>query len=977
MVMATEGGGGTKSSSLRGRFLIAAVLLVVLALPAILYTQNRVQQASRDSSRLVQEHRDLGWVLNSLKDSLQVTESAIYRYPLLLDEQAYRDVLVRLAETRLQSKQMGEHYVVRRYQQFGDFTENLNYVLDRLIEETARFLSVSADAQSRFPAVVALRNDLQPMAQHFVHSLDLAVAESLDRTGDADQQQVRQLLQDLRYAWAQKTAAARLFIADRSGVFVRPGNGAEPDTAEYRRFSARVDELLTELDEYNELGKLEFQQSLSRTLMRETSQRYDEIFRRAVEFHDSPDWRADLSILHDDIAPILGQSWGIIELMQEELDAHAQNNVMTTLGAAGTLSNIIWIFVAIMAVLLFGSYMVFEFVLRRPILEVSRALDAEGRGEEYLQELHSPTQETRVLVDAFQRMRGQVNSRQLRLESILDNAAEGIITIDERGIVEIFNGAAQQLFGYDAGQALGRSIDGLVCFPDGAAYDNFLELCRSPRLEGGKRETTITTLRQDGSTFPMAIKVNDLEIEGRRMYIAIVEDISERLAMMEHLREMAEHDSLTGLFNRQYFMTELERVVENVNRGSRQAFALLYIDLDNFKFINDTLGHMAGDQLLVEVTELLDQRNRKSDLLARLGGDEFAILIYDVSAKQVVQAADAQRRLLADYVFKYNGKVMQVGCSIGVTLSAHQAPDRALTKEDLLVQADIACHIAKRSGRNRIHVYEADDQQNMTVMSEDMGWARRIKDAIEQDHFVLAAQPIMDTKSGDVCHYEVLLRMSDESDNLIMPAGFLASAERFGLMRSIDRWVVRWTIDYLGRQLKRNPRLHFAVNLSAESIGDAEMLELITGELYRNNVPATSITFEVTETVAIANLSAAVEFLSRLRNLGCRTALDDFGVGYSSFAYLKDLPVDFVKIDGSFVRDVHRDKLQLAMVRSMNDIAHAMGKRTVAEYVDNADCATILRDLGVDFIQGYHVGGARLLDMDILFEPRSNVVRLV
>ncbi len=204
-VMEGERGSRAKTSSLRGRFLVAAVLLVTLALPAIFYAQNRVQQASRDSSRLVQEHRDLGWVLNSLKDSLQVTESAIYQYPLLLDEQAYRNVLVRLAETRLQAKQMGEHYVVRRYQQFGDFTENLNYVLDRLIEETARLLNVSANVQTRYSAAAVLFNELQPTGTHFTHSLVLAITEATERASDPDQQQVLQLLKDLRLAWAQQT----------------------------------------------------------------------------------------------------------------------------------------------------------------------------------------------------------------------------------------------------------------------------------------------------------------------------------------------------------------------------------------------------------------------------------------------------------------------------------------------------------------------------------------------------------------------------------------------------------------------------------------------------------------------------------------------------------------------------------------------------------------------------------------------------
>jgi diguanylate cyclase (GGDEF)-like protein len=413
--------------------------------------------------------------------------------------------------------------------------------------------------------------------------------------------------------------------------------------------------------------------------------------------------------------------------------------------------------------------------------------------------------------------------------------------------------------------------------------------------------------------------------------------------------------------------------VENTLRGSRRDFALLYIDLDNFKFVNDTLGHLAGDRVLVEVTEMLSQRIRKSDLLARLGGDEFAILLYDVREDHVLQAAEAHRKMLADYAFKYNGKVINIGCTIGITLFGHEPT----SKEDLLVQADVACHIAKRSGRNRVHLYEPEDQKNMTIMSEDMGWARRIKDAIEQDHFRLCCQPIMDMKTGETQRQEVLLRLQGEDGDIILPAGFLPSAERFGLMRAIDRWVVNHAIEALGKQLAKNPKLHYSINLSAESIGDVTMLETITNALQRFDVPPTAVTFEITETVAIAHLGTAVEFLTRLRNLGCQTALDDFGVGYSSFAYLKDLPVDYVKIDGSFVRDIPRDTLQHAMVRSMNDIAHAMGKQTIAEFVDCEDCLALLRKMGVDFVQGYYVGRPQLMGEEQPVMEKAPVIRLV
>lgn len=964
---------GKQGASIRWRFVITALLLGALALPAIFYTQNQVREVTQDSSKLVQEHRDLGWVLNSLKDALQVAESSIYQYPLLLDEGSYRKVIARVAEVKLQSKHINDHYVVRRYPHFGDFAANLDFVLNRLETQTNHLLEVASHVEERFPAAPILINKLLPANLRFMQAIELAMSETSENTSSVEQQEVMRVLQDLRYTWSQQISSVRIFIANRSGVFGQPKKSMALNKSNREIYSNRVDELLTQLKEYEEVGKLGFQTSQSLKMMRESKNTYDENFIRAVKIYASKNWRADLPVLRDEIRPTLDQAWGIIELMQEELDDLAQKNMMKALGTADTLSGIIWFFAGFMGLLLFLAYLVFELRIRRPLLEVSKALDAAGRGENYLPVLHSPTQETKLLVTAFNHMQGQVTSRQIRLQSILDNAAEGIITIDEHGIVETFNNAAQRLFVCEDSEVLGGPIDDLVRFPKDSAYPDFLALVKSPVLKERTHETTVTVLRNDNSSFPMAIKSNRMEVEGRLLYTAIVEDIGERIKMMEHLRDMAEHDSLTGLYNRQYFLTELDRVVENTRRGSRRDFALLYIDLDNFKFVNDTLGHLAGDQVLVEVTEMLDQRNRKSDLLARIGGDEFAILLYDVKEEQVMQAAEAHRKLLDDYIFKYNGSVVQIGCSIGVTLFGH----RPVSKEDLLVQADVACHLAKRSGRNRVHIYESIDKENMAAMTEDMGWASKIKTAIEQDLFCLACQPIMELKTSQVFRQEVLLRMRDETGGLILPAGFIASAERFGLMRAVDNWVVIHAIESLGKQLKKNPNLHFSINLSAESIGDSSILETITTALLANNVPPTAVTFEITETIAIANLGPAVEFLTRLRNLGCQTALDDFGVGYSSFAYLKDLPVDFVKIDGSFVRDVHRDNLQLAMVRSMNDIAHAMGKYTVAEFVDNHEAMRILKDMGVDYIQGYYVGGPRLLGQTPLFETESNVIRLV
>ncbi len=946
------------AKSIRARFLLTAAVVAILSLPAALYTQHRVHLLTQESFQLIQEDQDLGWAFDSLTDSLQVTESAIYQYPLMLDAKSYRNTLVRLAEAKLQARQLAEHYALRRHPFIHDFAVNLVFAMQRLDEETQKLLAALSDVEARSPAAAILLNDLQPGNVAFIQAVNLAIAEAAGMTDKPDQPVILRALNELRYAWAQQISSVRVFVANRSGVFGDPVVSMANNLRNREIYIDRVDELLVELEAYRELGKLDFQLNESLQTMQEVRLQYESDFGRAVEIYTSKNWRVDLPILRNDIRPILDQAWGILDLMRQEMAGLSEKNIIRTLDTADTLSTVVWLFTAFMATILLLAYLMFERVIRRPILDVTRALEAHGKGEDYLPALVPRTQETAVLVEAFLRMQGQVQSRQTRLESILDNAAEGIITLDEHGMIETFSNAAQQLFGYRAKEAIGRPVISIVPLSPGGVFASFLELCKSPSMSIAAHETTVTAVRRNGSSFPMSVKVNKLEIENRTLYIALVDDIGERMAMMENLRKMAEHDSLTGLYNREYFLNELERVVENARRGSPRDYALLYLDLDNFKFVNDTLGHLAGDQVLVEVTEMLSQRNRKSDLLARLGGDEFALLIYDTNETDVVQAAEAHRRLLADYVFKYEGKAIQLGCSIGISLFGQSV----VSKEDLLMQADIACHIAKRSGRNCVHLYEAEDQQDLTAMSEDMGWARRIKEAISRDQFSLVSQPIMDLKTGKMNRYEVLLRMCNEDGHVIQPAGFISAAERFGLMRAIDRWVIEHAIEALSQQLKTQPKLHFSINLSAESIGEASMLEVITNALQRHSVPPTAVTFEVTETVAIANLGAALKFLEQLRALGCHTALDDFGVGYSSFAYLKDLPVDSVKIDGSFVRDIQRDALQLAMVRSMNDIAHAMGKTTIAEYVDSEECIAILQEIGVDYAQGFHIGMPLPLD---------------
>ena len=549
--------------------------------------------------------------------------------------------------------------------------------------------------------------------------------------------------------------------------------------------------------------------------------------------------------------------------------------------------------------------------------------------------------------------KNHIMAMQRRMETILDNAAEGIMTFDQNGKIESINKAAEKLFGYTEAEVLGHDISLLI--PPGDSRDkrqgyleHFMRI-EIQRLLGHEGE--VIGRHKDGSRFPMALKVSQIELDGYPLYTALAADISERKAMLDHLKIMAEHDGLTGLYNRSYFQNEMERFFERVKRTG-QTCALLYIDLDNFKYVNDTLGHVAGDRLLIEVASILSKRARKTDIIARMGGDEFTVLLFNVNREQALYTADSFRKKLASYRFRQSAEIVELGCSIGVALITAQISGVS----EIMSQADLSCHLAKRAGRNRVHMFAPTDAQNVAAMSLDMGWSHRIKEAIAQNRFALACQPIIDTRTRQIESYEVLIRMVDEQDELIMPNGFLPTAERFGLAVDIDKWVIVSAIETLAMQRREAPDLCYSINLSGQTLTDPGVCDLILKMLRSTGLDAAALTFEVTETVAIADMAAAEAFLSRLQRIGCKTALDDFGSGMASFAYLQDLPVDYVKIDGRFVKNMANSRVDQAMVKAMNEIAHALGKQTIAEFVENEECFRLLAEYGVDYGQGYHLG---------------------
>ena len=673
----------------------------------------------------------------------------------------------------------------------------------------------------------------------------------------------------------------------------------------------------------------------------------------------SADTESKQTILRKNIRPVLSQAWQTIEKIDSRLDNIMTENVLASVEATDTLYSFIWLYTSFTFLILFVGYFVFEFAVRRPLMLFSNAMEAYGSDASSMPNLKFKTEETSSLLKSFNNMKIQVDSRQRYLESILDNAGEGIITVNNNKNIETFNSAAKNLFGYTSEEVIGKEI--FMLFPQADNennknyYQNLFDSGNDQPLP--EINATIDARRKNSEQFPLSIKTTNLELDGKHISIAIVDDVSERESMMKNLRKMAEHDALTGLFNRQYFMEELERDVDKIIRGDIINCALLYIDLDNFKFVNDTLGHLAGDRVLVEVSAMINQHMSKNDTIARIGGDEFGVLLNEVNSRQALKTAEHYRKQFTSYIFKYGGKEIDIGCSIGIALFDNEI----LSKEDILARADIACHIAKNAGKNRVHLYTPEDQSNRVSMYADIGWARQIKEAMEQDKFILAQQPIVDTETGDLLSYEILLRMRDSNSDIILPNGFLPSAQRIGLMVDIDKWILSKSIATLKNVHIKHPDVRFSINLSAKAMCDPEILMIITDAFITNQIDPGSITFEITEDTAIANMDMAVKFLHQLKELGCKTALDDFGTGYSSFAYLKDLPVDYVKIDGSFVQNIDTDQLNLAMVKSMNEVAHATGKKTVAEFVKNQDILDAIKVIGIDYAQGYHIGKPELI----------------
>jgi len=445
------------------------------------------------------------------------------------------------------------------------------------------------------------------------------------------------------------------------------------------------------------------------------------------------------------------------------------------------------------------------------------------------------------------------------------------------------------------------------------------------------------------------LKNIDRERAARRELL-LAERARRRLA--RQLRHQALHDTLTGLLNRRGFEARLAALLQTARSQNRE-HALCYVDLDHFKLVNDTCGHAAGDELLRRLPQLLEPRVRRSDTIARLGGDEFAILLEDCPLDQAARIAGAVRDTIRDFRFTWQYRAFTIGASIGVV--GVNAASRGLVS--VLGAADAACYVAKDQGPNHVHVSYPHDLAIVRRRGE-MRWVARLKSALEENLFRLHYMSIAPLAGGAPAHHELLLRLTGAKGELILPGAFLPAAERYQLMPLIDHWVIAHAAEFLGRAVARAPELRqhrFGINLSGESLRDPQLLEFVRQSLTRNEVPASMIYFEFTETAAIASLGVAVEFMRGLRDRGCQLALDDFGSGMSSFQRLKHLPVDFLKIDGGFIRDVVHNPVDQAIVRAVQAVGAQMGIPTVAEYVETEAIRRYLETLGIQYGQGHAI----------------------
>lgn len=540
-------------------------------------------------------------------------------------------------------------------------------------------------------------------------------------------------------------------------------------------------------------------------------------------------------------------------------------------------------------------------------------------------------------------------------EITLHSIVDGVITTDAGGDVEYLNPAAEYLTGWSLAEAKGKPLQAVFSIINEATREPIL----NPGMLGQLSGQAVTVdkhllVSRDGLELAVENSVSPISDRSGETVgtVVVFNDVTKARELAQQLSWQASHDALTGLANRREFERRLARLLESA-KFQGMHHVMLYLDLDRFKIVNDTCGHGAGDELLRQLAMLLNEQTRESDTVARLGGDEFGVLLEGCPVSQGERIAESLRKAIADFRFAWEDRLFQVGASIGGVAVTADSESLGM----VLGAADTACYLAKEEGRNRVRIFSGDEEINKG--QGDVRWAARISAALAENRFQLYFQsivPVAPAVAGNK-HHEILLRMEDEDGVLVPPMAFIPAAERFNMMTDIDRWVVKRAFDWMVAQPEaaKEDADYYSINLSGQSIGDDDFLAYVVEQFERTGLAPERVCFEITESAAIANLARAKRFIALLKAKGCRFALDDFGIGMSSYAYLRNLDVDFLKIDGAFVRDMADDKVNFSMVEAIHRIGQAMGIRTIAEFIESDAVLEKLRGIGVDYAQGFSI----------------------
>ena len=546
----------------------------------------------------------------------------------------------------------------------------------------------------------------------------------------------------------------------------------------------------------------------------------------------------------------------------------------------------------------------------------------------------------------------QTEEELLKLKRAVESSSTAIIITDKYGAIEYVNPKFTQITGYASSEALGAQSSKMLLSSKTSCAKVHYNMWQTI-LSGKDWSGVLRNIRKDGSLYWAKNSISSVkDSEGKvTHYITIHEDVSEYHELSEKLSYQASHDTLTGLINRREFERRLQQVI-SATRTPETQHVLCFMDLDQFKIVNDTCGHVAGDELLRQIGAVLKRTVRKRDTIARLGGDEFAVLMEHCPPENARKVANSLVEAVRGFQFRWKEHTFKLGISIGLIV-IDGSNTKSLTQ--IFSDADLACYTAKDRGRNRVHVWREQDT-GIAQRHSQVQWVNRINKGLDENHFCLYAQPILGLNNARK-HYELLVRMLDEKGNVIPPGAFLPAAERHNLIVKLDRWIVQHAFALLAEHpLLIEASNFFAINLSAASLAEATTLELIVEWLEQYRLRSDTICFEITETAAIANFDAAMRFITTLKHRGCRFALDNFGSGLSSFTYLKNLPINYLKIDGMFIRNIANDKVDFAMVKSINEIGQIMGLETIAEFVENESIRSRVEEIGIDYAQGYQIG---------------------